>query len=98
MQRSQVVLECPGTGWRTIIDTAWQSQFGVGNPKNVGTCELYVLCIDEDGAPIPPPLSLLPGDSRYWFTAQPRTTKIVAACSTEYCHGQAVLEYDTPIA
>lgn len=99
--RTAFTLTCPGsaTNYVVIVATAWQSKFGLGYPKNVGDCELFIVPLDENGRPIEDGklnVQLKPGDSMSWYYPPPDTAQIVAVCS-KICHGSAILEIDTPI-
>ena len=100
MLRTSVKLTCPGSRENivVIVATAAQSQYGIGHPENTGDCNLYIGALDADGKPIDPgkDLELIPGASRHWYYPPSGAVQIVAGCDTR-CHGQAVLEYDTPI-
>ena len=52
--RKTINLPCPGSAsnFVVIVATAWQSKYGLGNPKNIGNCELFISPLDENGEPI----------------------------------------------
>lgn len=102
MMRTTVKLTCPGTAtnYTVIVDTDWQSRFGLGNPSNVGDCDLFIVPLDTKGKPIELGhlnVELKAGESRPWYNPPTGTAKIGAVCSKE-CDGTAILEYDTPSA
>src|SRR5688500_5080737 len=99
--RSSVTLECPGTrnNFTVLVSTAWQSKFGIGNPKNIRECELFLAPLDASDNPIRNGrwnVELKPGESRPWYHPPAGTAKIAAVCS-KLCNGTAVLEFDTPV-
>lgn len=98
--RKTINLPCPGSAsnFVVIVATAWQSKYGLGNPKNVGNCELFISPLDENGKPIEGGhrnVQLSPGKSMAWYYPPEGTAQIVAVCS-KVCHGRAILEIDLP--
>jgi len=95
-QRSRSVAPCPGILQTTVVVAAGPAAaFGLGNPKNVGSCPLSIAGVDVRGRPIMPSLSLQPGESVGWFSTPPGTTKIVFT-GFDNCSGEAILEFDAP--
>ncbi len=100
MDRTSIPLNCPGSrdNLTVIVPTAGQAQYGVGHPENTGDCNLFLGALDGDGNPINPQndVQLYPGDSIHWYYPPKGAVQIVAVCASD-CHGQAVLEFDTPV-
>jgi hypothetical protein len=70
---------------------------GVGNPQNTGDCPLSIAGEDKSGRLLRPNLVLQPGESQKSFTPPAGTHRILVAGFSN-CTGEAILEYDTPIA
>jgi hypothetical protein len=101
MGRSTVKLRCPGTtsNYTVLVSTAWQAKYGLGNPKNVGSCDLFIHALDQDGEVIQKDRRggwLVPGQSLPWYYPPPGAVQLVAVCNRHCSEGDAVLEYDTP--
>src|ERR1700737_4093105 len=104
--RESVNLPCPGSRDNIVIvvDTPWQTKWGLGNPANTGSCTLFVVGLEPSGNPMDDginffPLTLNPGDSVNWYWPPSGAAKIGAVCSSQ-CNvsGTAVLEFDAPNA
>ncbi|MDQ3742636.1 MAG: hypothetical protein M3320_06015 [Actinomycetota bacterium] len=99
--RSSISLPCPGSlaTATVVVHTPEQSQWGLGNPANVGSCPLSITGVDAAGNRIDPMSTfvLQPGESAQWYYPPAGTARIIAACF-ENCTGETVLEFDTPIA
>ena len=90
---------CPGSKEnRTYISAPYpQVKWGVGHPKNVGDKTLRIVCIDENGELIKgSSKALSPGESIEWFYPVEGTYIIAFVC--EASSGEAILEYDLPVA
>ena len=103
MGRSTIELRCPGTktNGTVIVSTAWQAKYGLGNPKNIGSCVLFIHPLNEDGEiiaenPHANHCQLFPGQSLPWYFPPPGTAQLVAFCAKVCDGGRAILEYDTP--
>ena len=100
--RTTIRLSCPGSpsNYVVVVSTEWQSRYGLGNPANTGTCDLFIVPMDADEKPLQDghlDVKLEPGESRSWYKPPPGTAKIAAVCSKS-CNGSAVLEFDMPSA
>jgi hypothetical protein len=103
--RLQLTAVCPGSRENsvTVVFGATKCQFGIGNPKNVGTtCTLFISALDGHGNVLSFPdgtsdLQLAPGESISHYYPPSGTQTIVFVCHEE-CVGQAVLEFDKPNA
>jgi len=96
MQKETKTASCPGTSTKkVVIARGTAAQLGFGHPKNIGTCTLFIACLDSSGNVIDETnnLKLEPGDEIDWFYPKTGTVSIVFACSKD-CNGTAVLEYD----
>lgn len=104
MDKTTIELTCPGsaTNYTVIIGAAWQSRFGLGNPKNIGDCELFIVPLDAQSRPINNGalnVMLSPGQTLTWYYPPPDTAQIAAVCSKACTGGgQAILEFDTPVS
>src|SRR5262245_26600881 len=101
MGRSTVELRCPGTAtnFTILVSTAWQAKYGLGNPKNVGSCDLYLVPLNQEGDFIAKGhrnVTLTPGQSLPWYYPPPEAAQIAAVCNKFCDGGRAILEYDTP--
>jgi hypothetical protein len=96
--RSRLTSPCPGTRENAVVIARGPAvSGGIGNPRNVGDCPLYIAALDAAGEPIEERLKLEPGQSRRWYYPPQGTVEIAFACSSN-CEGTATLEFDTPIA
>lgn len=96
--RSRLTAPCPGTRENAVVIARGPAvSGGIGNPRNVGDCPLYIAALDARGEPIEERLRLAPGQSRRWYYPPEGTVEIAFACSSN-CEGTATLELDTPIA
>lgn len=96
MQKETKTASCPGSGSnKVVIATGTAASMGFGHPKNIGTCALFIACLDANGKVIDETnnLKLERGEGIDWFNPKSGTKTIVFACSKD-CNGSAVLEYD----
>lgn len=96
MQKETKTARCPGSkSNKVVIATGTAADMGFGHPKNIGTCALFIACLDSNGNVIDETnnLRLEPGEGIDWFHPKPGTEKNVFACSKD-CDRSAVLEYD----
>jgi hypothetical protein len=92
--RARVAAPCPGSAQNTVtLCTGNCSGFRLSHPKNVGTCEGYLLYYDQSGTFIGG--ILLPAGQQYESTnpPPPNTVYVKFGCSPK-CGGSAILEYD----
>lgn len=96
MQKETKTAKCPGSKSNmVVVARGTAADLGFGHPRNIGTCALFIACLDANGNVIDETnnLKLEPGDIVDWFHPKPGTETIVFACSKD-CDGSAVLEYD----
>ncbi|MDQ3800832.1 MAG: hypothetical protein M3384_15395 [Acidobacteriota bacterium] len=104
MDKTTIELTCPGSekNYTVIVSTAWQSRFGLGNPRNIGDCALFIVPLDAQGKPINKGdlnVMLSAGQQLKWYYPPPEAAQIAAVCSKACTGGgQAILEFDTPVS
>jgi hypothetical protein len=98
VDRSRAEAPCPGSrsNYVVILDSVWKCQWGLGHPRNIGTCTLYLDVLDGAGK-FMVHVELDPGHQVRWVKPPPGTAQLVLVCAND-CLGRAILEYDTPIA
>ena len=92
--RGRVSAPCPGSNakTKTLVMGEKANQFKVGNPKNIGTCEAYILFFDRTGTYIDH-YTLQPGEKIDTVYPPGNAYYVKFGCSPE-CGGTAILEYD----
>ena len=68
-------IDIPRGGPTEIVSTPWQARFGLGNPKNVGECLIYLIAVvgnQGDDGPGNHTTFLYPGRSMFSVPPAPR--------------------------
>jgi hypothetical protein len=92
--RGRVTAPCPGRADNTVSLCLGEgcNKFKLSRPKNVGSCEAYVLFYDQSGTFIGGRI-LQPGDELESISPKSNTYNVRFGCSPR-CGGSATLEFD----
>lgn len=92
--RGQIKAPCPGSKTNTVSLAIGEkaNQFSLGRPKNIGTCEAYILFYDQTGTYLSHYV-LQPGEEISGIYPPSNTFYVKFGCSPK-CGGTAILEYD----
>ena len=101
MQRMTIQATCPGTfNNKVTVAQGHGATMGIGHPKNVGSCTIFLACYDSTGRNIDQykDLMLSPGQGTDWYYPLPGTSFIYMVCHKDCQGGTAILEYDAPVS
>jgi len=101
MQRITTQATCPvSESNKVTIAKGPGAVMGIGHPKNVGSCTIYLASYESNGRNIDQckHIELHPGQGTDWYYPLPGTSFIYMVCHKDCQGGTAILEYDAPVS